>query len=577
MKTLKFLALSFACLLTFHASLVYAEGRYIHESNAQFAVLFFPIISIFFWALFRFAKEKRELKSTLQSVPDLLFKFDIDGNYLEVYTDKPSKLAAPADEVIGRNVKDILPIEAANVVMDSLQAAAKLGFDFGRTIELSVPDGRRYFELSVSRKEDPADHSVFFSMISRDFTDRKNYEKEIERARAVSEDLSKFLSERTRLLEVEVETRAKELSEAWQVAREEEIKRRKKRLVLENIPIPTAINNLDGSKQITFINKAFTDVFGYAHEDIPTLDDWANKAYPNKPYREEVFTWWNKAVQDYLEKGIAMPERDFHVQTKSGQRLIVSITARLVEKDLIVTLLDVTKVRQARELLEKQSLDKVNSALKKIELTEAKMLKSLNALAMARDNETGKHILRTQHYVKCIALRLRAMGNFVDELDDRNINLLFLAAPLHDVGKVGIPDKILHKPGPLTLQERLVMKAHTTLGEAILSSADSDFAEDDVLKMAVQIAGGHHEKWDGSGYPRSLKGDEIPLAARIMALADVYDALVSARVYKEEWTHEAAVAEIIAGKGAHFDPRVVDAFVAAEAEFRSIADEYRDD
>ena len=220
------------------------------------------------------------------------------------------------------------------------------------------------------------------------------------------------------LLEVEVETRAKELSEAWQVAREEEIKRRKKRLVLENIPIPTAINNLDGSKQITFINKAFTDVFGYAHEDIPTLDDWANKAYPNKPYREEVFTWWNKAVQDYLEKGIAMPERDFHVQTKSGQRLIVSITARLVEKDLIVTLLDVTKVRQARELLEKQSLDKVNSALKKIELTEAKMLKSLNALAMARDNETGKHILRTQHYVKCIALRLRAMGNFVDELDD---------------------------------------------------------------------------------------------------------------------------------------------------------------
>ena len=155
--------------------------------------------------------------------------------------------------------------------------------------------------------------------------------------------------------------------------------------------------------------------------------------------------------------------------------------------------------------------------------------------------------------------------------------MLFLAAPLHDVGKVGIPDKILHKPGPLTLQERLVMKAHTTLGEAILSSADSDFAEDDVLKMAVQIAGGHHEKWDGSGYPRSLKGDEIPLAARIMALADVYDALVSARVYKEEWTHEAAVAEIIAGKGAHFDPRVVDAFVAAEAEFRSIADEYRDD
>ena len=388
--------------------------------------------------------------------------------------------------------------------------------------------------------------------------------------------MSESLSERTKLLEIEVEARANELVEAWKVAREEEIKQHKKHQILENIPIPTAINNLDGSKEITFINKAFTDVFGYTHEDIPTLDEWSAKAYPNLAYRGEVFGWWDRAVGEYLEKGIVIPERDFSVKTKSGKTLIVSISARIADKDLIVSLLDVTKIRKAHELLQKQSSEVADSALKKVEMTEAKMLKSLNALAMARDNETGKHILRTQHYVKCIAMRLRDMGHFVNELDDKNINLLFLAAPLHDVGKVGIPDKILHKPGPLTLQERLIMNAHTTLGEAILKSADSDFAEDDVLKVALQIAGGHHEKWDGSGYPRSLKGLQIPLAARIMALADVYDALVSARVYKEEWAHEDAVKEILAGKGTHFDPCVVDAFIATEMEFRSIANEYRD-
>lgn len=571
-----FALILFSALFASFASSVCAQGEIMYETQTSFMVFFLPVIAILCWVLIKFAKEKRALESTLHSVPDLLFKFDVNGNYLEVYSHKPGKLASPADELIGKNVMDILPVEAANVVLDALSAAAKVGVDFGRTIKLALPEGERYFELSVSRKKDAVNHAVFFSMISRDITDRVNYEKEIERAHAVSEDLSKFLSERTKLLEIEVEARANELAQAWQVAREEEIKRHKKHQILENIPIPTAINNLDGSKAITFINKAFTDIFGYTHEDIPTLDEWSSKAYPNPAYRQEVFSWWDSAVSDYLDKGIMIPERDFSVNTKSGETLIVSITAKIAEKDLIVSLLDVTKVRQAHALLQKQSLEAADSAIKKAEKTEAKMLNSLNALAMARDNETGKHILRTQHYVKCIALRLRAMGHYADELHDRNINLLFLAAPLHDVGKVGIPDSILHKPGSLTLQERLVMKAHTTIGEVILSSSETDFAEDDVLKVAVQIAGGHHEKWDGTGYPRGLTGDAIPLSARIMALADVYDALVSARVYKAEWTHEQAVTEIMAGKGTHFDPLIVDAFMIAQSDFQKIADEYRD-
>jgi response regulator RpfG family c-di-GMP phosphodiesterase len=221
--------------------------------------------------------------------------------------------------------------------------------------------------------------------------------------------------------------------------------------------------------------------------------------------------------------------------------------------------------------------EKLNIAAIKQEKTEEKMLSSLNALSMARDNETGNHIIRTQHYVKLLALRLRAMGLYQGELSDPEIELLFRAAPLHDIGKVGIPDAILLKPGRLDKEEWSVMKTHTIIGESVLSSAEVEIQSDeDVIAIAIQIAGGHHEKWDGSGYPRNLRGNEIPLSARIMALADMYDALVSERIYKKEWTHEEAANEITSKRGAHFDPVVVDAFIAEIDSFKEIAQKYRD-
>ena len=176
---LKILALTLNSFLAVFAFPVYAQDSYIHEPQTHFGVLFGSLLVAFFWLLFKFSKEKRELKATLESLPDLLFKFDVDGNYLDVYTDRPRKLASPVDDLIGKNVKDILSVEAANTVLESLSAAAKVGFDFGRTIKLAVPEGDRYFELSVSRKKDAANNSIFFSMISRDITDRINYEKEI--------------------------------------------------------------------------------------------------------------------------------------------------------------------------------------------------------------------------------------------------------------------------------------------------------------------------------------------------------------------------------------------------------------
>jgi response regulator RpfG family c-di-GMP phosphodiesterase len=219
-----------------------------------------------------------------------------------------------------------------------------------------------------------------------------------------------------------------------------------------------------------------------------------------------------------------------------------------------------------------------NLANKKVYQTESKFLACLNALAMARDNETGNHILRTQHYVKSLALKLKAMGHYKKELSDEIIKLLFKAAPLHDIGKVGIPDSILHKPGRLNDEEWGVMKTHASIGRAILASAELETqGGSGVVTIAMQIAGDHHEKWDGSGYPSGLKGEEIALPARIMALADVFDALMSKRIYKAAWSYEEVVSEIVSQRGAHFDPLVVDAFMTEKAEFLAIHTKHNDD
>jgi len=210
---------------------------------------------------------------------------------------------------------------------------------------------------------------------------------------------------------------------------------------------------------------------------------------------------------------------------------------------------------------------------------EQKMLASLNALAQARDDETGNHINRTQQYVRIIAERLRAMGLHTEQLTDQFINHLYRAAPLHDIGKVGIPDQILYKNGSLTKDEWTVMKTHTTIGNQVLSAARDQISKndiEDVISIAIQIATSHHEQWNGSGYPAGLKGDAIPLSARIMALADMYDALLSERVYKREWTHEEAIAEILDKKGRHFDPAVVEAFFVEHEHFKDIAQRFKD-
>lgn len=208
---------------------------------------------------------------------------------------------------------------------------------------------------------------------------------------------------------------------------------------------------------------------------------------------------------------------------------------------------------------------------------EAQMLSSLNAISLARDNETGQHILRTQKYVKLLALRLRQLGLHTAYLDDKKIEDMYKAAPLHDVGKVGIPDHILQKKGRLDAEEWEIMKTHTTIGANVLAAVDiTNNNIQTILEIASEISAGHHERWDGAGYPRGIKGEDIPVPARIMALADVYDALVSHRAYKAAWSHEEACKDIISRSGTQFDPQIVQAFVLEITAFQAIALKFQD-
>ena len=203
---------------------------------------------------------------------------------------------------------------------------------------------------------------------------------------------------------------------------------------------------------------------------------------------------------------------------------------------------------------------------------------AMASLAETRDNATGNHIRRTQHYVRVLAQHLRHHPRFAAALNDETIELLFKSAPLHDIGKVGIPDRILLKPGRLTPNEFEIMKTHAALGRDAIAAAERYLdTPDSFLRFAREIAYSHQEKWDGSGYPEGLWGEQIPLSARLMAVADVYDALISRRIYKPALPHEQAVAMIREGRDQHFDPDIVDAFLECAEQFRTIAARFADD
>ena len=238
------------------------------------------------------------------------------------------------------------------------------------------------------------------------------------------------------------------------------------------------------------------------------------------------------------------------------------------------------ELKHARDQLAEQNTwleSEVERRMAENDLTQLVSIRALAHLAETRDPETGNHILRTQAYVQVMGRALQHHPRFRDKLSDHYIDLLTRSAPLHDIGKVGIPDAILLKPGPLDKEEWAIMRTHAKLGADAIRLAEQDVDMPvEFLDLAKEIAHWHHEKWDGSGYPDGLAGDAIPVSARLMALADVFDALSSRRVYKGPMSFDEARTSIAEGRGSHFDPDVTDAFLSQFATFIDIARQHGD-
>ncbi len=235
-------------------------------------------------------------------------------------------------------------------------------------------------------------------------------------------------------------------------------------------------------------------------------------------------------------------------------------------------------LKQARSVLAHQNEfleGQVEERTQQLVALQAALITAMASMAETRDNDTGHHIRRTQLYIQALCEKLCTHPRFSEVLTEGMCKVIFKSAPLHDIGKVGVPDRVLLKPGRLTPDEFEEMKKHTVYGRDTIIAAEKELMFPELfLEVARDIAYSHHEKWDGSGYPEGLVQDAIPIPARLMALADVYDALISKRVYKSAIPHQEALDIIVAGRGTHFDPDVVDAFLEIKDKFFSIAEFY---
>jgi putative two-component system response regulator len=219
---------------------------------------------------------------------------------------------------------------------------------------------------------------------------------------------------------------------------------------------------------------------------------------------------------------------------------------------------------------------RVQEQVREIASAQLATILALAKLSESRDLETGRHLERVREYCRMLLERLRQYPQYAALINPTYIDYIYLASTLHDIGKVGVPDVILLKAGQLTPEEFVVMRSHTRIGAETLKEVDRQYPGNNFIRIGIEIAESHHERWDGTGYPNGLSGDAIPLSGRVLALADVYDAMTSRRVYKEACTHEQAVAAILSERGRQFDPDVVECFASVQDEFRGIRMRFED-
>jgi len=268
------------------------------------------------------------------------------------------------------------------------------------------------------------------------------------------------------------------------------------------------------------------------------------------------------------EKGLALGASDYIIKPVTPAILLARVKLHI-------------RLKHSSDFLKDNNLflqKEISRRMSENQLVQDVSIRALAHLAEIRDPETGEHILRTQLYIETIARQLQKQKKYPSEIDDDYISILAKSAPLHDIGKVGIPDNVLLKPGKLNEQEWDIMKTHAILGAQAIELAEKDLNQKvEFLTEAKKIARWHHERWDGKGYPDGLKGDEIPLSAQLMAIADVFDALISKRVYKEPFSFDRAYEIIISEKDKQFSPELISVFDAVFLDFKSIAEKHPPD
>ncbi len=320
---------------------------------------------------------------------------------------------------------------------------------------------------------------------------------------------------------------------------------------------------VDFDSNFTFVNDSMSTILGFPKAEMLKVNYREFMDEKNAQIVSENF-----AACRRTGKSVKAFDCEFN---KDDQVLFIEASVSMLQdsKDEPTGFRGIIRDRTEKKKLEMNLIE----SYKNLQEARAATILGLAKLAEYRDEGTGTHLERIREYAKMLAQEMRKIPKYVDYVTPEYIDDIFQSSILHDIGKVGIPDAILLKPGRLTPEEFEVIKRHTTFGGDAIRAIESRIKESSFLFMGKEIAYNHHEKWDGSGYPRGLKGDEIPLSARIVALADVYDALTTKRFYKEAYTHEKSKQIILDLKQIHFDPQVVDAFVKLENAFDRLREE----
>lgn len=304
-----------------------------------------------------------------------------------------------------------------------------------------------------------------------------------------------------------------------------------------------------------YVNSYLADFIDRITDDIEIMDSYI---------AEEM-----NAAEKNMERSIVIAE--------TGEKLCIVCICLVMAACMLMCVGITSKLEKYKNQLEEENEHKTQALVehsgRMLALQENTIIGMAN-LIENRDNDTGEHVKRTSRYVELLVRAARIAGYCTDILTEEYAELLVKAAPMHDIGKIAVSDVILQKPGRLTEEEFNAMKEHTTAGGRIIADVMGGIEEQEYIDIAVQIAEGHHEKWDGSGYPKGLKEDDIPLCARIMAVADVFDALVSRRCYKEAMSVEQAFSIIAESGGSHFDPKLAELFVSIRGEVEGVLKQF---